>query len=363
MADPAATPVLVVSATGQVSGAEVVLLDLVGVAVVRGHAVTVACPAGPLVERLPPGATHLPLPELRLGAGPAPLRPAALALRSAAAAWVLRRATRRHRGPRARVVVNSLLALPALALVRPPDGVGWLVHDTVHRADQRWVVRAARRVVRRAVAVSSATAEPLRALGLDVVVAHNGVRWPVAPAPAALSSPPVVGILALLTHWKGHLVLLDAVAQLPDVRVELAGGSFPTDTAHVAAVRERAARPDLAGRVELLGHVDPLDRLRRWDVAVSASTSPEAGPISVLEAMSVGVPVVGTDHGGTSEFLTGGCGVLVPPGDADALAVALRRVLADPDLRAGLVGAARARVAERHDLSRTLPVMLDALLV
>lgn len=364
MAEPVLAPVLFVSATAEVSGAEVVLLDLATFAVGQGRQVVVACPPGPLVARLPVGATHLAMPALRLGGGPAPLRPLALALRSAGAVRALRRGLTDlgDVGARPRVVVNSLLALPAAALLRPPDGVSWLVHDTVHRRDQRLVARAARGVVRRAVAVSRATAAPLRDLGLEVVVAHNGVRWPVDAAPEALSAPPVVGMLALLTHWKGHLVLLDAVAGLPGVRLELGGGSFPTDAGNVATIRERAARPDLSGRVELLGHVDALDRLQRWDVAVSASTSPEAGPISVLEAMSVGLSVVGTDHGGTSEFLADGCGVLVPPGDAPALAAALRRVLADAELRADLGRAARARVAAEHDRSRTLPAMLDALL-
>ena len=84
--------------------------------------------------------------------------------------------------------------------------------------------------------------------------------------------------------------------------------------------------------------------------------------MSVLEAMSYGKPVVGTDHGGTTEFLTGGAGVLVPPGDPAALADGIRRVLSDGELRARMIAAARQRVADEHDLSRTLPAMLDALL-
>ena len=122
-----------------------------------------------------------------------------------------------------------------------------------------------------------------------------------------------------------------------------------------------ALEPDLAGRVRFLGHADPAEVFPRWDLIVSASTSPEAGPLGVLEAMAAGVPVLGTGHGGTAEYLAGGSGRLVPPGDVDALAEAMRELIHDPDGRARLRDRAR-QVAERdHDLTTTLPRMLEAL--
>jgi len=352
---PSPADLVFLTHTGQVSGAELVLLALVELALTGGHQVVLASPAGPLTARLPTGVRHVELPALGLGDGR--LRPVGLALRSASAA----RRVRAQLGSATRLVVNSLLALPAVRLARPQAGATWLVHDTVHRGDQRLVVRFGAGALRRAVAVSEATAAPLRELGLTVVVAPNGVAWPVDATEPAPHQPPVVGMLALLTPWKGHLVLLDAVAALPGVLVELAGGQFPGDAGHVAALHARAAEPDLAGRVRFLGHVDPMRALRRWDVVVSASTAPEAGPVSVLEAMSVGVPVVGTAHGGTAEYLRAGAGLLVPPGDAVALAAAIGRLLSEPTLRAALVATARHRVAAEHDLGRTLPAMLAAL--
>jgi glycosyltransferase involved in cell wall biosynthesis len=349
--------VLFVAHSGDVSGAESVLVSLAGLALERGDEVTVACPDGALPGRLPSGTQHLPLPPLTLRhrlRAPAVLD---LARRTAAAAVQLRRATT----PATRVVVNSLLALPAVHAARPPGGATWLVHDTVHRTDQRLVVRFARGALRRAVAVSRATAAPLEALGLPVVVRGNGVSWPVPAVDLQVQQPPVVGHLALITPWKGHSVVLDAVARLPGVRLELAGGHFPGDVAHLSALRRRAEQPDLRGRVSFLGHVDAFAAMQGWDVAVSASTGPEACPLSVLEALSVGLPVVGTALGGTVELLEGGGGRLVPPGDAGALAAALRTVLEDTPSRRSMAEAGRRTVADRHDLRRTLPAMLDAL--
>ncbi|OMC29666.1 glycosyltransferase [Mycobacterium sp. GA-1841] len=354
--------VVFVAHTAQVSGAEKVLSDLVDEALTRGYAVTVACPNGPLSQVLPAGCTHMPIPSLGLGGERGPARGVA-AVKLAARWWWTGRALRRVVGRASTVtVVNSLFALPAMRLAAPPRGVSWLVHDTVVSAKQRVVIRLARPVVRRAVAVSEATAAPLRAAGIPVSVAHNGVRRPVARLGGKLHDPPVVGMLALLTPWKGHRVLLDAAARLPGVQVELAGGSFPSDADYVAELEARAASPELAGRVRFLGHVDAPAALGRWDVMVSASVLPEAGPLSVLESMAHGVPVIGTNHGGTVEFLAGGAGLLVPPDDAEALAGAIRTVLDDDALRGRMVETARCRIDAGHDISRTLPILLDTVL-
>jgi glycosyltransferase involved in cell wall biosynthesis len=354
--------ILFVAQTGQLSGAEKVLLNLVDEALAGGFRAIVACPAGPLAEALPDGATHLLIPALGMGGEQSLARLVGmvrLLLRWRSAAKIMAPVAR---AADTATIVNSLYALPAVRLSNPPRGAAWLVHDTLTSTKQRMATRVGKPAVRIAVAVSEATARPLEAMGIPVRVCHNGVRWPVTQIEADLHTPPVVGMLALLTPWKGHRVLLDAVATLQDVDVELAGGSFPGDADYVEELRERAARPDLAGRVRFLGHVDPESALRRWDVVVSASVSPEAGPLSVLEAMSYGLPVVGTDHGGTTEFLRGGAGLLVPPDDAAAMAAAIAELLGDDQARRDVIAEARRRIADQHDLARTLPAMLHALL-
>lgn len=354
--------VLFLAHTAQVSGAEKVLLDLIGEAQRDGLDVIVACPSGRLAQSLPSGVRHVEIDQLGLGGERGIAR--GLAAARLVYRWI---AAGRKLRPLARaedtaVVVNSLFALPVARVARPARGASWLVHDTMTSSKQRAVVAISKPAIRVAVSVSDATAVPLRIAEVPVIVSHNGVRWPVSRLGGELHDPPVVGMLALLTEWKGHRVLLDAAATVPGIRVELAGSSFPGDADYVAELSARAQRPDLAGRVEFLGHVDPDTALQRWDVVVSASTSPEAGPLSVLEAMSRGLPVVGTDHGGTSEFLAGGAGILVEPGNVGALAEALRSVLADAELRRAIADAARARVAAEHDLSVTLPSLLTKLI-
>jgi glycosyltransferase involved in cell wall biosynthesis len=358
---PAST-ILFVGHTGQVSGAERLMLSLVDEALNAGYRVKIACPQGPLVDMLPPAATHVLIPPLGLGGERGPARLVAVT-RLVRRWWAAGRGLAKLvRDPDTSTIVNSMYALPSVRLARPERGAAWLVHDTASSTKQRVVTRLGRPAVRVAVALSEAAAAPLRAAGLPVRVGRYGVKWPVPRLSTELHSPPVVGMLALLTPWKGHRVLLDAVAMLSDVHLELAGSSFPSDERYVAELRERALRPDLAGRVRFVGHVDPEAALRGWDVVVSASVEPEAGPLSVLEAMSYGLPVIGTNHGGTAGFLKGGAGLLVPPGDAGALAEAIGAVLSDGQLRDEMTETARRRVASDHDIAATLPLTLRALL-
>ncbi|MBM7459404.1 glycosyltransferase family 4 protein [Rhodococcus coprophilus] len=358
-------PLLFVAHTGQRSGAEKVLLALVDHALEQGRHVIVACPDGPLADALPGSVTRLVLPPLGLQGQEGVRRLlglASLPLRWGRAGGRIRRT---RSSENARIVCNSLFALPAVAVAVAGTGqvsrTAWLVHDTLSSRRQTVVARLGRYGVGTAVAVSGATAEPVRELGFRTVIARNGVPVgePRPDPPAAVTQR--VGILASITEWKGHRVLLEAVSRIPGVHLDVAGTPFPGDEPFLDELRARASLPDLRGRVSFLGHVPPAQVLDTWDVMVSASTSPEAGPLGVLEAMARGVPVVGTDHGGTAEYLAGGAGVLVPPGDPDALAAALIRVLGDPGLRRDISAVARRRVESLHDIERTLPEMASAL--
>jgi glycosyltransferase involved in cell wall biosynthesis len=319
------------SHTSLVSGAEAVLLRVLRAARDDGWDVACLAPPGAFSDQLrAEGIAHGRSPDLKLAAGPRALGVGLALARSVVAASRLRRAA----AGADLVLVNSILALPALRFARLDVPTAWLVHDVIHRRDWLAYLRAFAGGVDEAIAVSDAAAGPVRGAGIKTRVVRHGVRWPVEPAPVTRDGPPVVGCTALLTSWKGQDVLLEAVARLRrrDIRVELVGGSFPKDAAYVERLRARAAEPDLAGRVSFVGHVDDvLARVRTWSIGVSASVDPEAGPLSVLEYMSVGVPTVATAHGGSVE-LVDGAGLLVPPGDAGALAESIDRLLDDPAL-------------------------------
>ena len=351
-----------VSHTGLFSGAERVLLHYATAARNAGWSVSVATPAGTMDEAMRSAGfvTH-ELPDLKLGDGSRAVAAARLAARWAPAA----RRLRRLGGDADVVLVNGLLALPAARLARLATPLCWLVHDVVVRNDLEMIVKGSAGAVDLAIAVSDAAGALARHLGIPTEVARNGTRWPVDAAPE--TSPldgdgrPVVGINAMLTPWKGHPVLLDAMARVPDATLEVMGGNFPKDGDHVEALRRRAGQPDLAGRVRFLGQrSDPLDVMRGWTVAVNASVDPEAAPLSVLEAMSLGVPVVATDHGGSPEVL-GDAGVLVRPRDAGALGDAVAGLLADAGQRARCHAAGRQAVAEHYNLEETTARFLDVL--
>lgn len=364
MTVPRQLRLVAVSHTGLFSGAERVLVDSLAAAKKRGWEVLCLSPPGTLPEQLhAAGIAVRAVPDLKLGRGPRVVAAAALAARWLAAVRPIRAAACKADV----VLVNGALGLPALRMAHIAAPSCWLVHDVLVRRDLRMTVKAAAPAVTLAVAVSDAAAAYPRSLGMPTQVARNGTRWPVAPAygqdirDGANGDLPVVGLSAALTSWKGQHVLLEAAAELPSVVIALMGGYFPKDEPYVAQLRARAERPDLAGRVRFLGRVaDPLACMRGWAVAVNASVEPEAAPLAVLEAMSLGLPIVATGHGGTAEVL-GEAGELVPPGDATALAAAIRRLLGEPELAARRGAAGRAAVAADYSLAVTTERFLDML--
>jgi glycosyltransferase involved in cell wall biosynthesis len=307
-----------------------------------GHQVLCLVPPGGFAAELAAaGIRTRAIPELTLPAG---VRAAALT--RAATRWpvVAARLCRAAAGADL-VLVNGFLALPAVRLARLRAPVAWLAHDVVRKPAWQGVLRGCAPAVTTALCVSDAVAASIRPAGIQTRLVRNGTPWPVPPARPDPAATPVVGASAVLTSWKGQHVLLEAVAALPAIRLELIGGRFARDGRYAEQLARRAAQPDLAGRVRILGHLDdPLARMRGWTVAVSASVQPEAAPLAVLEAMSLGLPLVGTDHGGTPEVL-GDAGLLVPPGDPAALAAALRRLIADPRLHRRCAAAGPAAIA------------------
>jgi glycosyltransferase involved in cell wall biosynthesis len=155
---------------------------------------------------------------------------------------------------------------------------------------------------------------------------------------------PVLAVVGRLTPQKGVDVLLDALPDVLSVSNDLVvwvvgSGAARTD------LEARAADSGVADRVTFLGyHQDAASLLAAADVVVVPSRA-EGLPVVLLEAMSLGRPVVASRVGGVPDLINGpDVGWLVPPDNAPPLAAALREVLASPERRSAVGEAGRRRV-------------------
>ncbi len=167
----------------------------------------------------------------------------------------------------------------------------------------------------------------------------------------------LVGSVGTIKKVKGQAVLLEAMrpllAQHPVLKLVLAG---EVTRGYGEELGRRVAELDLAGRVLLPGVVEEVpDLLRALDVFALPSLS-EGMSNALLEAMASGRAIVATDAGGNAETLDGGtAGLLVPPGDAEALEKALGRMIEAPDRRREF----GARAAQRAVTEYSMTKMLD----
>lgn len=158
-----------------------------------------------------------------------------------------------------------------------------------------------------------------------------------------------VGLVGLLIPWKGQRLFLEAartlVRRIPGVHIVIVGGTPETCADYEQELRVLADDPALSGRVTFTGHVAEMaTAYQSLDVVVSASTSPEPLGTVVIESLALGRPLVAPAHGGAAEMVDHGrTGLLFAPGDAAALADAICRFHADPNLRRGLGAAARVK--------------------
>lgn len=276
-----------------------------------------------------------------------------------------------HEEPAA-LATAEILLLRALRRVRTP----YVLYSAQNLAKRypppfRWWER---RALRGAGAVSVCNTEagdvlrakgltaPAHVIGLGVPspaaavqdpAAHAGPGAQDAGAPShagvvGAAAPARTGYVGRLLHpHKGLDVLLDAAEADPRLHVAIAGAG-----PYEAELRRRAATPPLAGRVTFHGHLAG-DELAAFYAGIDVLAVPSVaapgwleqfGRVAV-EAMAAGVPVVASDSGALRDVV-GGAGVLVPPGDAAALASALAEVALDPARAAGLRAAGLARAAE-----------------
>lgn len=226
-----------------------------------------------------------------------------------------------------------------------------------------------RRLLRaqRVVCVSEAVADQFAGSSRAVVV-HDGLarvpeRAPRDRAREALGLPAdrfVVAVLGRISDWKGQDVLASALAQ-PALReigalALVAGAPWPGAERPLHDLERIAGNLGVDDRLHVVGFRDDVDVvLGAADAVAVPSKRPDPFPNSALEAAAAGLPVVAAAHGGLPEMLRGGeTGRLVPPGDAAALATALRKLADDPAGARELGAAAAVDVTKRFSLERML---------
>ena len=174
----------------------------------------------------------------------------------------------------------------------------------------------------------------------------------------------VVIVVSRLVRHKGHPELLAAMAQVPDAELWVVGDRLASDHGEMLdAAFAAAARPDALGpRLRRLGYRTDIAALLGAADIFALPSHFEGLPMSVIEAMLCGLPVVATAiRGPREQVVDGETGLLVPPRAVDALAAALRRLATDATLRRRLGEAGRRRALALYDEDRVVSRTVDLL--
>lgn len=183
-------------------------------------------------------------------------------------------------------------------------------------------------------------------------IVHCGID-PDRYSLAQRSGPPHLLFVGRLAAVKGIPVLFEAlqsvVTQVPDLKVTLIGDGPERDM-----LTKEAAQRGLGQIVDFVGYKNQsevAEALLDTDALVLPSFA-EGVPVVLMEAMAAGRPVVTTQIAGVPELVDHGTsGLLVPPGDADALADALKEILTNATRRAEMGEAGRAKVTEHFNMT------------
>lgn len=218
----------------------------------------------------------------------------------------------------------------------------------------RALLRAGARHSARNVAISRHTADDLaRLTGVRAEVIPYSIAFtPHVRSTADSARPFTVLFVGRLVERKGVLVLLEAWARaaLPNARLVIIGGGPDRDP-----LEARAAGLGLTASVEFRGRVSDRELSDAYASAdlfvlpaiLDAKGDTEGLGVVLLEAMASHVPVLASAAGGITDVVVDGeSGVLVPPGDVEALAAALKRLAADAPLRARLAAKGAVRVRD-----------------
>jgi glycosyltransferase involved in cell wall biosynthesis len=161
-----------------------------------------------------------------------------------------------------------------------------------------------------------------------------------------------------LVEWKGPDRFIAAAAragkEMPQARFMLVGDAIFGEKDYVDELKTMASRLDLDERMIFTGfREDVLEIMAGLDVLVHASLLPDPLPTVLIEAMALGLPVVGADGGGVREIVEDGVtGLVVPPGDVEAMSQAMVEILSHPNEARDMGAAGRERASRLFDIDR-----------
>lgn len=262
----------------------------------------------------------------------------------------------------------DLIAVPASWLARRP--LVWHVHDRIspdYLPDPlvRLIRALARLVPRQVIANSRATADTLPG-ARNLTIAYPGFgpdQATSSPGDHVPPDVPTIGILGRISPTKGQLVFVRAAARVlqrhPEARFSIIGEPLFGEHDYARQVHDEVSTLGIVDHVRFAGFVsDPRAALDTLTACVHASPTPEPFGQVVVEAMARGVPVVATQGGGIAEIVRPEpegepLGLLVPPGDPEALATAILAVLDHPDEARARAERAWRSAIERFAVERT----------
>ena len=221
---------------------------------------------------------------------------------------------------------------------------------------------AAARAASRVIAVSESefeAAQSLRVIASEkMAVVHNGLpdlEPPLAATPSA--DPPRLVMVARFAEPKDHLTLIKALGGLKEQSWSLV---LVGDGSGRARAERLAKQQGIANRVEFTGVRDDVPVIMASSQVFVLSSRREGFPLSVLEAMRAGLPVVASGVGGIGEAVAEGeSGLLFPPGNVEALRVILGALIKNSALRESMGMAGRRRFLERFTLEQMVDKTMD----
>jgi glycosyltransferase involved in cell wall biosynthesis len=281
------------------------------------------------------------------------------------APWLLLRADLMHLHLAAQTSILRKLPIVAIArLMRRPI----IVHihapspESLFRDTRPWALRFLFRSASRVVALSEVWAATFRAYAplTRILVLPNPVQI-FAPVQLSSAEQPVILFVGKLEPRKGYADLLASapaiLAEFPHAQFWFAGHG------EIEKASQQAGHLHIANSIHLLGWVGAtsLEAIYRQASLLALPSYAEGVPMSVIEAMSHGIPVVCTPVGGLPELIRDGeNGVFVNPGDVPSLARRIIRLLRDPQRAAALARAGHTTV-QRHCSIETISEALEAL--